>query len=1458
MARDGMRRWAASVALMCLAASGLGASDDLYRSLVVLPSLARIRAHYADVARLGSRLAGSSGEAKTLDYAETRLRALGLSARREDFRVTVPDPGASATLSIGDTRIPLSPLWPNLVRTSTCNVRGPVVDGGDGSLEALSHERIKGSIVVLDFDCGKAWTNAAMLGASAILFRTQAPSPLGRRGAGMTRAEAEAKFKSAPLDIPRFLLPAGVNPAGDGRIVCRQDWVSRPCANLIAELPGTDPSLEKEPIVLWAYADSMSIAPSDAPGAEQSGGLVALLELASILKSTGHGRPVEFVVTGAHCLDVQGTREFVERRMSGRGQNPLLVVTLDLSTASKALGVFGRGYAYNYRDEILGSILPLCRVLRAHAEQLTPLLGETLPRVVLTDAANHSDNRTWKNNIPAKFAFDCEPFMSAGFNAITFATVDDARPLVDTPADTFDRVTPENLFRQIQVLTVMLHHLLNDPIGQTGDDVLPISPPSPSRISLIGGFATASGYVAAYDPTKSLVPDLRIPGSLAVHISNKKTMMGVRGNDVQLTEGENAEYRFVGLPPLTDYATMFKPDTVLAAYHLDPATGRVDEAPDLGAFGAEAFPLVTGLKTSSRSSPIVLFPCVATNLFGLTDPQELTPFESATILDPVGGGAPRSYGLARPYSDPTTPSEADDTAVLFLSPGQRFQLLMGSDLGENRLILTGSTPKNEAGAGYSADGRSFGDVALATARDIAAINQGRIEEFARYRILGGTVATLQKEALDEIGKAEAAEKDRDWAEAQRHGRAAWALALRAHPILQGIAADVVDGVIFYSFLLIPFSFFFERLVFASRSLARQIAITVGVFIASFVTLKLVHPAFDIVANPAMIFVGFVMGALSLIVTAFIAGKFERAMREVKQAQSGVRELDVKRSNVAMAAFSLGISNLRRRKARTLLTILTLVVMTFIVLSFTSIVPDLQLTQTPSGTTGRYAGILLRDPGLDPLRGSAFDALANEFAGRATVVRRVYSYGADIRQGASMSLQNGDTWADADAMLGLDPGEASLSRPQEALLPGGRWFQPGEKDAAILPKPIADALKVRTGARVRFMGLPFTVIGIFDPEKMKRVVDLDGESLMPPDFAQSGQEQRMSHSQTQAYRKFVRLDPATCFFLPATMALSLGGDLRSVAVGFADPAATESAMASLMPRLRLNLYASAPEGGRLEVRRFSILQGSKSTGLALVLIQLAIAAVFVLNTMIASVYERTREISIFSAIGLAPNHIATLFFAESLVYGVLGVVLGYFAAQGVAKAIVVTGAYPALTLNFSSASAIRSALLVVGTVLLSTIYPARRAARIAAPAMAEQSLESMPEGDIWTVPLPFSVSDSEAGPIVAFLEDWLKSYEEYTIGAFVTSGTSLNRSERGYRLSATAWLAPYDLGVSQDLLIDAEPGVAQGTYALTLTLRRTAGEPGNWTTLNRRFLTAIRRQFLAWRTLSEQERSRFAG
>jgi hypothetical protein len=337
--------------------------------------------------------------------------------------------------------------------------------------------------------------------------------------------------------------------------------------------------------------------------------------------------------------------------------------------------------------------------------------------------------------------------------------------------------------------------------------------------------------------------------------------------------------------------------------------------------------------------------------------------------------------------------------------------------------------------------------------------------------------------------------------------------------------------------------------------------------------------------------------------------------------------------------------------------------------------------------------------------------------------------------------------------------------------------------------------------------------------------------MPADFTLSRRLQQESASSNQAFRSFVRLDPSTCFILPTDTALALGADIRTIGVSFPDKSQTKVALDELMPRLRMNLYASVPSGDNLEVKQFSILQSGQTSGIGLVIIQLVIAAVFVLNTMIASVYERTKEIAIFSSIGLAPNHIAMLI-------------------------IVASNALQGLTLNFSSTSAVMSAVIVMGVVLLSTIYPARKASQIAAPAMNDEVFETEPEGDVWELPLPFSISAAEARPLVNFLGEWFSAYEEYTIGDFVTSGTDVSHSNGVYTVETIAWLAPYDLGVSQRLKLTASPSPVPGVYTLTLVLVRLSGDPENWPTVNQRFLANLRKQFLTWRTIDKQGRLKY--
>merc|ERR1712000_402431 len=91
-------------------------------------------------------------------------------------------------------------------------------------------------------------------------------------------------------------------------------WENQTGQNVRGFLPGADPQLKDEMVVISAYYDSMSVVPSIAPGAEPTSGIATLLELARILGSEGFrpGRSVLFVATGAHFQGLSGMRAFMD------------------------------------------------------------------------------------------------------------------------------------------------------------------------------------------------------------------------------------------------------------------------------------------------------------------------------------------------------------------------------------------------------------------------------------------------------------------------------------------------------------------------------------------------------------------------------------------------------------------------------------------------------------------------------------------------------------------------------------------------------------------------------------------------------------------------------------------------------------------------------------------------------------------------------------------------------------------------------------------------------------------------------------------------------------------------------------------------------------------------------------------------------------------------------------------
>ena len=204
--------------------------------------------------------------------------------------------------------------------------------------------------------------------------------------------------------------------------------------------------------------------------------------------------------------------------------------------------------------------------------------------------------------------------------------------------------------------------------------------------------------------------------------------------------------------------------------------------------------------------------------------------------------------------------------------------------------------------------------------------------------------------------------------------------------------------------------------------------------------------------------------------------------------------------------------------------------------------------------------------------------------------------------------------------------------------------------------------------------------------------------------------------------------------------------------------------------------------------------------------------------------------------------------------------GYLLGQVVAGILVRYDLLSGLTLNYSSLSAVTSTLVIMATVILSTIYPARKASQMAVPDVTRKWVIPEPRGDRWEFDFPFTVGGLEVLGLCTFLKDYFASCGEESIGNFYTAGaqfsTSLTGEERAYVVKMNVWLAPYDLGVSQSVVLEAAPMGEYGIYAIRLLIERSSGEVGDWKRLNRQFLNTMRKQFLVWRTVSPEVKEEY--
>lgn len=116
--------------------------------------------------------------------------------------------------------------------------------------------------------------------------------------------------------------------------------------------------------------------------------------------------------------------------------------------------------------------------------------------------------------------------------------------------------------------------------------------------------------------------------------------------------------------------------------------------------------------------------------------------------------------------------------------------------------------------------------------------------------------------------------------------------------------------------------------------------------------------------------------------------------------------------------------------------------------------------------------------------------------------------------------------------------------------------------------------------------------------------------------------------------------------------------------------------------------------------------------AISVLAVLLGAIGVMNTMIMSVFERTREIGILRAVGWSGRRIVQMVIGESLLLcllaAVMGLGLGWLAAQAVAR---IPAVQSYLEPEYSADIVVRALVVAIGVALAGAAYPAVRAARL---------------------------------------------------------------------------------------------------------------------------------------------------
>ncbi len=1121
---------------------------------------------------------------------------------------------------------------------------------------------------------------------------------------------------------------------------------------------------------------------------------------------------------------------------------PILFLSLYFSSRSPYAGLVELGETYPVRENVK-------RVLRAtRLSDMLTQIGVDVSREMgfgtrIRSIGRGTVGEETFTKPPTASNPCCDVGALAGLQAFSLMTLDDHRPLWSTPHDTLEKVNTENVRLLCRSMPLIMKRVLAHPALDS------ISQPG------IKGLASLEGR-AMFVRQGELFPDQPAAGTIISVLQGQsifRTMVYEDGTFL--------------LPGLANNRVSLE-KIILEPYGINPVTGRVGWTADKVQTGKVNYRIK--VKTDLASTSLVMFRCEQTDVVGAFNPRNMGHLTKVDILDAATEAPPLRYWYSR--------VDGRDTMAIsvFLEKGTRFKLIMAESLLNKELFLLNGSPESPNGEGFLIG--SPGTIPLSpyqVAQDLHRLLGGRLANLTQHGIMNVHLESLYKESADGLERARKAIEDHRFSQFWESIVEAWARLDSVYSEIERTQRDVLTGVMFFIALFVPFAFCMERYLFAFRGVYQQIVAFFIILMITILIIQSLHPAFQLTYSPMVVIIAFFIVGLSVLVSWILFMRFEREMAEMHSRTARLKTPQVSKWQSFGAGFSIGVSNLNRRKLRTGLTCITLIILTFTVMSFTNVKTLHKPALTRLSEDTPYAGIMLRHPYRMPLTNMLLEDMSTRFAGEVVVSPRGWIEPVERGDRILTRVHGPSRYAPVEGILGMDH---QAPEPFRRVVTHGRWFEAGEEDAVLMPLGMAQQVGFDPGKdlspTVRIHGMEFRVVGFFDASLLERIRDLDQQPITPA-YLEVSQNEELSEVEIEAIQSGEEVLPMTERFrfanagntliIPFSACLRYGGDLRAISILPGAKASPVDLADELSTWLAYPLFVG--EDGTWQ---HSVSSTLRYQGAATVLIPILIVIFITLNTMIGHVHERRREIGTYTSVGLAPTHVGFLFIVEALSMAVISTVIGYILAQVSAKYLGGTELFSELTFNYSSLASVACMFLVFSVVFLAALYPARMAAEIAMPDVNRSWTLPAADGDVIFMNLPFLLKYEEEEGVMGFLNAFYHSYLDSSHGTFIVDDVNLNVDNPPIRsggmpapvcllIRTNVWLAPFDFGIKQRIHLHCCPSPENPGYLeIAIQMIRLSGERSAWVRANHNFIKTLRKQMLLWRLLDQEAKESFTG